>query len=184
MIAFFGLLLFLFLIFPPVAQVMESIMVIHMHMQMPLLVISGLFMADFFQKKYPSLFAKWNENGIPGLLLFSIIMANWLLPRMMDDALTSWTLQAFKYVGLPLLAGVPLKDSWPKLSKKVKNIVLTCFAIVFVLMGMLYILSQVQLCNNYLLSEQITLGWGFITMAICMIIYLGYVLFVDTSDYE
>ena len=159
-------------------------MIIHMHMQMPLLVISGMLMASFFQKKYPAFFAKWNENGLPGLLLFSIIMAYWLLPRTMDDALTSWIVQAFKYGGLPLLAGVPLKDSWPKLSKKLKNLVWTCFAVVFVLMGMLYILSPVQLCNNYLMSEQITLGWGFITMAICMIIYLAYVLFVETSDYE
>ncbi|MDX5475458.1 MAG: hypothetical protein LPK00_07955 [Bacillaceae bacterium] len=182
--AFFGLLLFIFLIFPPVAHLMESIMIIHMHMQMPLLVISGMLMASFFQKKYPAFFAKWNENGLPGLLLFSIIMAYWLLPRTMDDALTSWIVQAFKYGGLPLLAGVPLKDSWPKLSKKLKNLVWTCFAVVFVLMGMLYILSPVQLCNNYLMSEQITLGWGFITMAICMIIYLAYVLFVETSDYE
>ena len=182
--AFFGLLLFIFLIFPPVAQLMESIMIIHMHMQMPLLVISGMLMASFFQKKYPAFFAKWNENGLPGLLLFSIIMAYWLLPRTMDDALTSWIVQGFKYVGLPLLAGVPLRDSWPKLSKKLKNIVWTCFAVVFVLMGMLYILSPVQLCNNYLMAEQITLGWGFITMAVCMIIYLAYVLFVDTSDYE
>ncbi|WP_100334177.1 hypothetical protein [Bacillus alkalisoli] len=184
MMAFFGFLLFILLIFPPVADLMESIMIVHMHMQMPLLVIAGFLMGSWFQKRFPSFFAKWNEDGTPGILLFSIVMAYWLLPRTMDDALTSWAVQWFKYIGLPLLAGVPLRDSWLKLSRRVKNVVWTGFSVTFSGMGMLYTLSPVQLCNNYLLSEQITLGWGFITMAICMVIYLAYVLFVDASDYE
>jgi hypothetical protein len=51
-------------------------------------------------------------------------------------------------------------------------------------MGWLYIQSNAQLCNNYLVNDQIILGWGFITMAICMVIYLIYVFVVDPSQYE
>jgi hypothetical protein len=48
--SFYGLLLWIFLVAPPVANFMESVMVIHMHMQMPMLVIAGMLMARFFQK--------------------------------------------------------------------------------------------------------------------------------------
>ena len=70
----YGFLLWVILILPPVAHVLESVMIIHMHMQMPLLVVSGFFMARFLQLKWPRFFAKWNANGIPGILLFTIIM--------------------------------------------------------------------------------------------------------------
>ena len=47
--SFYGLLLFIFLVLPPVANLMESIMIIHMHMQMPMLVFAGFLMARFFK---------------------------------------------------------------------------------------------------------------------------------------
>jgi hypothetical protein len=47
----YGLLLYIFLMLPPVANLVESIMITHMHMQMPMLVISGMLMARFFQMR-------------------------------------------------------------------------------------------------------------------------------------
>lgn len=113
----YGFLLFLFLILPPVASLLESIMAIHMHMQMPLLAISGLLMARFFQIKFPHFFEKWNGNGIPGMLLFIIIWKFWMIPRTMDEALTIQTVELFKFISLPFLAGIPLRDSWGKLGE-------------------------------------------------------------------
>ncbi|UCZ51431.1 hypothetical protein LGQ02_11125 [Bacillus shivajii] len=180
----YGFLLFIIMALPPVSNLLESIMILHMHMQMPLLVIAGIFMARFFQVKFPNFFKKWNENGIPGILLFIIIMSYWMLPRAMDEALTVQMIQVFKFISLPFLAGVPLRDSWPKLSSVWKNGVIIFFTIMFFVMGWLYVKSPDPLCNNYLLIEQITLGWGFITMAICMVIYLTYIAFINPSDYE
>jgi len=182
--SFYGLLLFIFLVMPPVAQFMESVMVIHMHMQMPLLVIAGMLMARFFQLKFPAFFEKWNERGIPGILLFVLIMGYWMLPRTMDEALTLWTVEGFKFISLPFLAGIALRDSWKKLNSKGKNGVIIVFAILFLALGWLYTGSPIQLCNNYLVIEQITLGWAFILTAICMIIYLTYSFFVNPSDYQ
>ncbi|WP_139192907.1 hypothetical protein [Anaerobacillus arseniciselenatis] len=179
-----GLALFIFLAIPPVASFMESVMVIHMHMQMPMLVIAGLLMAPFFQKQFPNFFEKWNENGIPGILLFIIIISYWLLPRTMDEALSLTSVEIFKFISLPFLAGVPLRDSWKKLSDFSKNFVITLFTIVFLGMGFLYIFVPVQLCNNYLIIEQIALGWAFLLTAVGMIVYLLYVAFVDPSEYE
>ncbi|WP_163971998.1 hypothetical protein [Oceanobacillus halotolerans] len=179
-----GLVSLLFLMLPPVVDILESIMIIHMHMQMPLLVITGALMAPFFQKKFPAFFAKFNTNGIPGILLFMIIMFYWTIPRTMDDALTMPLVEIFKFISLPFLAGVPLRDSWNKLSTVWKNVTFIIFFIQFTGMGILYIVSPVQLCNNYLVMEQVTLGWGFITMAAAILIYLIQLLFINPSDYE
>ncbi|MCF3944352.1 hypothetical protein [Oceanobacillus alkalisoli] len=65
----YGLALFIFLILPPVVTLAESIMAIHMHMQMPFFLIAGVLMTPFFQKKFPHFFEKWNGNGIPGILI-------------------------------------------------------------------------------------------------------------------
>jgi hypothetical protein len=180
----FGLVLLIGLMLPPVANLMESVMIIHMHMQMPMLVIAGFFMARIFLQRFPQFFDKYNQNGIPGILLFIIIIAYWMLPRTMDEALTVQSVEIFKFISLPFLAGVPLRDSWKKLSKPAKNNIITLFTVMFLGMGWLYIQSNAQLCNNYLVIDQIILGWGFITMAICMVIYLIYVFAVDPSQYE
>jgi hypothetical protein len=180
----YGLLFYICIILPPVVNLLESVMIFHMHMQMPMLVIAGFFMARFFQIRFPGFFDKWNSNGVPGILLFSIILVYWMLPRTMDEALTLKSVEIFKFISLPFLAGVPLRDSWKKLRPIGKNAIIIIFTIIFMGMGWLYIGAPTQLCNNYLLIEQITLGWGFLTMAIGMVIYLAYNFFIDPSQYE
>jgi hypothetical protein len=182
--SFYGLLLFIFLVTPPVANFMESIMAIHMHMQMTMLVIAGFLMAKFFQKRFTVFFEKWNSNGIPGITLFVIIMVYWMLPRSMDEALTSQIVEVFKFISLPFLAGISLRDSWKKLRPNGKNAIIICFTVLFIGLGWLYIWSPVQLCNNYLVIEQVTLGWAFLLTAIGMVVYLGYNFFIDPSAYE
>ncbi len=159
-------------------------MIIHMHMQMPLLVVTGFLMAKFLQQKFPRFFDKWNGNGVPGILLFSIIWLYWMMPRTMDEALTVQHVELFKFISLPFLAGIPLRDSWKKISLLLKKIFFISFTVIFLGMGMLYIMAPIQLCNNYLLIEQIALGWGFLTTAFCMIIYLFYFRFTDKPAQE
>lgn len=180
----YGLLLLIILMLPPVSNLMESVMIIHMHMQMPLLVFTGYLMARYVQIRFPAFFDKWNSNGLPGIMLFIIITVYWMLPRAMDEALNDQSVQLFKFFSLPFLAGIPLRDSWNKLNSKGKGLIFVGYTIIFVGMGWLYIYSPMQLCNNYLLIEQITLGWGFITMALCMLIYMLYLTFTDSSQYE
>lgn len=180
----FGLLLYIFLMLPPVANLVESIMVTHMHMQMPALVIAGILMAPFFQKRFSSFFEQWNHNGVPGILLFIVIIVYWTMPRTMDETLTIWGMECFKFISLPFLAGVPLRDSWIKLTKRVRNWIIAGFTIKFFGMGLLYIYSPVQLCNNYLMIEQLTLGWSFVTTGIGTAGYLLYMAMIDPAEYE
>lgn len=180
----YGLLLLAVLALPPVANFLESIMIVHMHMQMPLLVISGFFMGSFFLERFPVFFAKWNENGVPGILLFMVIIGYWMLPRAMDEALTLPVVELFKFISLPFLAGVPLRDSWRKLTGKGRNIVIGFFTALFIAMGWLYIMAPDNLCNSYLVIDQVILGWGYIATAVAFIVYLGYTFFIDPSEYE
>lgn len=179
-----GLAFYIFLMVPPVAHLVESIMVTHMHMQMPALIIAGFLMAPFFQLRFPNFFAKWNQNGVPGILLFIIIVVYWTIPRTMDETLTIGSMELFKFISLPFLAGVPLRDSWSKLTKKVKNWIIIGFTVKFFGMGLLYIYSPDQLCNNYLKIDQLTLGWSFVTTGIGMAGYLLYIVIIDPSKYE
>jgi hypothetical protein len=171
-----GLLLYIVLALPPVAHFFESIMIVHMHMQMPLLVVSGCFMARLFQMRFPDFFAKWNHNGIPGIMMFTLIMIYWTIPKTMDETLTIQSAEWFKFISLPFLAGISLRDSWSKLTLLGKHILIVIFAVKYMGMGLLYIKAPEQLCNNYLLLDQITLGWGFVTTSVCMLIYLLYVV--------
>ncbi len=178
----YGLALFIFLILPPVATLAESIMAIHMHMQMPLFLISGMLMAPFFQKKFPRFFEKWNSNGIPGILLFMIITIYWMIPRTMDEALTITAMEIFKFVSIPFLAGIPLRDSWKKIGVHIQNTVFIVLSVMFAILAWLYIASPTQLCNNYLIVEQKTLGWGFVFLAACIFFYFVQTLFIKMED--
>ncbi|MDQ0157405.1 hypothetical protein [Robertmurraya andreesenii] len=179
-----GLIMLIALMLPPVANLMESVMIIHMHMQMPMLVIAGFFMARLFIEKFPRFFEQYNQNGVPGILLFIVIVSFWMMPRTMDEALTNYGMEVFKFMSLPLLAGVPLRDSWKKLGSAAKNALFVLFAVLFLALGWLYIQANSQLCNNYLVVDQIILGWGFITAAICIVIYLVYSFVIDPTQYE
>ncbi|MDF1510410.1 hypothetical protein PZE06_19950 [Robertmurraya sp. DFI.2.37] len=180
----YGLLLYIFLMLPPVAALFESMMITHMHMQMPMLVISGFLMSGLLLRRSHLFLEKWNHNGIPGITLFMMIMIYWTIPRTMDEALTMQTMEIWKFISLPFLAGVPLRDSWKKLTKAWKNFIIFIFTVKYFGMGALYIWSEESLCNNYLVIDQLTLGWGFITTAICLVIYLVYAFSVNPSDYE
>ncbi|MFD1019565.1 hypothetical protein [Thalassobacillus hwangdonensis] len=181
---FVGMMLLVALALPPVAQLMESIMFIHMHMQMPMLVVAGFLMGGIFQTRFRTFFNKWNENGVPGILLFTIIMVYWMVPRTMDEALTLMSVEAFKFISLPFLAGVPLRDSWKRLNASGKNSLIIIFTVLFVAWGWMYITSETALCNNYLVTDQIILGWGFLATAFCMVMFLVYSFFIDPSQYE
>lgn len=180
----YGLALYIFLILPPVATLAESIMSIHMHIQMPLLAIAGMLMTPFLQQKFPTFFKKWNSNGIPGITLFLIIVFYWLIPRAMDEALTLPAMEIFKFISWPFFVGVPLRDSWKKIGKIGQNFVYVLISVSFGLMAWLYIASPTQLCNNYLIVEQRALGWGFLIIAGCIMLYFIQLLFVDESAYE
>src|SRR5699024_12345146 len=96
--AVYGSFLLIFLMLPPVTHLAESIMSIHMHMQMPLIPIGGMLLRPFLQKKFTSFFEKYNENGIPGVILFFIIMMYWIILKVTVHVLSSEYADDFNFI--------------------------------------------------------------------------------------
>ncbi|MFC4557506.1 hypothetical protein ACFO3D_04705 [Virgibacillus kekensis] len=178
----FGFILFLILLLPPVRNLLESIMVVHMLVQLPLLIFFGWLMADYFQNRFPSFFEKWNANGLPGIILVVIITTYWMIPRTLDEAFGSWEVELFKFVSLPILVRIPLSHSWKTLSSLGRSFVIFNYLPMFGLMAWLYIDAPVRLCNNYLVTEQKVLGWGFLGITVCIILYTLQSVFTDHSE--
>lgn len=179
----YGFALLVFLALPPVRTLLESVMAFHMHMQMMLLFAAGLLMAPFFQKRFGHIFDGFNKTGLPGVVLFIVIVIYWMMPRSMDEALEIWYVELWKFISLPFLAGVPLRDSWKKISKTFEIVLFLVLMAIFSVMAYLYIFAESTLCNNYLMIDQQTVGWGFAFFTLCIIMYILLVLFTDQSQY-
>ncbi|MGM8215677.1 hypothetical protein ACLIA0_08870 [Bacillaceae bacterium W0354] len=178
-----GLLMYVMLIIPPIRIYLESIMVVHMLIQLPLLIISGWLIGSFIVEKLKHTFDQWDSHGVAGIVLIIFITTYWMIPRALDEALISQTHEILKFISLPLV-GFLIADSWKKIKALGKSFVFLNYLSMFVLMGWLYIDSPIQICNNYLVAEQQTLGWGFISLAIAMIVYFLHYVFTDHSTVE
>src|SRR5690625_2494650 len=157
-------------------------MILHMLVQIPLLIVSGWLIGNYVIARYARFFIKWNKNGVPGIILFVIITTYWMIPRVMDETLTLPLIEVFKFVSLPFLAGIPLRDSWIKLGGIGKGFVVLNYIPMFAFMAWLYIDAPIQICNNYLETEQKQLGWGFLAVMLMMISYLVQFVFVDHDE--
>lgn len=155
-------------------------MTVHMLIQLPLLVLAGWFIGSFLTDRFPKFFSNWNENGVSGIILFVFITMYWMIPRAMDDSLSVFMVEVFKYVSLPI-TGILLKDSWPKIKGFGRTFVFLNYLSMFALMGWLYVDAPVQMCNNYLVIEQKTLGWSFVGIAAGMVLFTLVFIFKDHS---
>lgn len=178
----YGIILYLILLLPPVISFLENHMVTHMLLQMPLLIVVGVLIGDYVIKRFPSFFNRWNGSGIPGITLVFLVTMYWMLPRAMDEALALQTVEIFKYVSFPFLVGVPLLDSWRRLKAFGKGFIIFNYIPMFGMMAWLYIDSPIQVCNNYLESEQKMLGWGFLIITLFMLLHILQKVFVDQTE--
>jgi hypothetical protein len=151
-------LLFLVLLAPPVKHTLERSMTMQMLIQIPLLVIVGVLMARALPARASAVIADWNYRGISGLVLVTLTSAFWMLPKALDAAVSVPVVAMAKYLSVPLLIGLPLALSWPRMSFIVKGVLLLeCIATLFRL-GWLYLIWPERLCNLYLLDDQQRLG--------------------------
>lgn len=176
-----GIILYSILVIPPVRDYLESIMVTHMLIQLPLLITVGWLIGRAIIKKWTSFFTNWNTNGIPGITFVVFITMYWMLPRVLDESLTIGNIELFKFISLPIV-GLILRDSWQKIQSLGKSFIFLNYLSMFGLMAWLYIDSPIQICNNYLDTEQKMLGWGFLVITIWMILYLLQAVFTDHSE--
>ncbi len=179
----YGMAIILIFATPFMRTLFESYMFLHMHMQMMLLFIAGLLMAPLLQQKFPNFFEKYNKNGVPFMIIFVTIIIYWMLPRAMDEALELWYVELFKFVSIPLLAGVTLRDSFRKLQPFARFIFMVITALTFGITGVLYTSSESQLCNAYLLADQISVGIGQVAIGVAILAFVFLITFTDQAQY-
>ena len=139
---------------PPVIHALQASMALQMLVQIPLLIAAGYLLRAAVPQRLASVIAAWNLNGISGMLLASFATAFWMLPRTLDAAASDPLFTLVKFVTVPLLIGLPMGLSWPRMNFVVRGVFLMELIAMFFRVGWLYLISPVRLCNNYLLDDQ------------------------------
>jgi hypothetical protein len=150
--------------------------VMHMLVQYPLLAVSGFALGT--GRKIPT-------GWVGPLLVLSIsTLLFWMLPRSLDGALQSWTLHLGKFATLPLLFGMPLALTWPHLHPILRGILKAEAVSMVAVMSFLYTHAPIRICNSYLFSDQVRLGYGFAVAAIALAIVWSIPAFLGTAEHS
>jgi hypothetical protein len=169
-------LLFLVLLAPPVKHALEESMTAQMLLQIPLLVIVGLVLARTLPVRLSGVTDDWNYGGVSGLVLLTVTSVFWMLPRTLDAAVTDPLVAAAKYLSAPLLIGLPLALSWPRMGFIVRGVFLVECIATFFRLGWLYLISPDRLCNLYLLEDQQRLGQLLLLIGAALFLGVGWKL--------
>lgn len=152
---------------PPFAQWWEGAMVRHMLGQYPLLVLAGALLA-------PPGRGIGRDSGqagaIAAILIAAFCISFWTIPRWLDAAVNSYGVDLVKVTTLVLLAGIPAGWAWPRLAPLARAFVLAQLASMFGILGTIYLVAPVRLCNNYLVNEQTILGRSAIAVALGIVL--------------
>lgn len=149
------LIAFSILLLPPIQHVLDGSMTVQMLLQIPLLIGTGYLLSHTaLARQLGQSVAGWNYNGISGLLLASLALIFWMLPRSLDAATGEPAMIAAKFITIPLLIGLPLGLSWPRTTFVIRGFFLAELIAMFFRLGWLYMISPVRFCNNYLLDDQ------------------------------
>lgn len=155
-----GILLGGFLTLPPVADAMESGLLRHALLQIPLLVVAGSLLAAGLPDSLVVGLRRYNGHGAPGTVLAVTLILFWMLPRSLDAALIRTEIEVAKFLTVTG-AGFLLKISWPRLGFVGKSFLLLNATSMLAAVGWLYRVAPVRLCNAYLIDDQATLGTAY-----------------------
>ena len=183
-ISWVGIMLWAALAVPAIRQLLESTMTYQMLVQFPLLAAVGWALAQSVPSSINRRLAAWDQAGISGLLLVSLLSLVWMLPRAMDAAVAVPAISLAKFTSVPLLIGLPLALSWPRASFVVRGIVLAEVVAMTLRLGWLYLISPQRLCTNYLLDDQQRLGQILILIGLSLLLFVAWKLIwghIDTG---
>jgi hypothetical protein len=165
------------LAFPWMRQWMESAMIVHMLVQIPLLAAAGASMAMAVPGPWKARLASWNGNGVSGILMAFGASTWWMVPRALDAALASPVMEVAKFVTLPLLVGAPLSLSWSRLGGMGRGFVIANVLPMWAVVGWLYLAAPVRVCNFYLVEQQAMAGAGLLASSIALAATVGCLAF-------
>jgi hypothetical protein len=168
-----ALLALLALATPWARHALEASMAAQMLLQQPLLIGVGALLSRALPRGLLARLAPWNQLGITGLVLASVAIAFWMVPRMLDASVAEPLVSTAKYLALPLLVGVPFAISWPRMNFIVRGVFLLELIATFFRLGWLYLISPQRLCNLYLLDDQQRLGRYMLAIGAVMLLVVA-----------
>jgi hypothetical protein len=161
-------MLYLLLATPVVRAWMEATMTGHMLLQIPLLAAIGVVSCHLLPERLQNSLLAAAGGAIPCVLLATFASSYWMLPRALDGALTNPLNEAAKFLSLPLLVGLPLGLAWRRLRIIGRSFVCTNAISMLAVLGWLYVIAPVRVCNNYLVDQQEIAGWWMVKLAVLL----------------
>jgi hypothetical protein len=160
---------FYLLLATPIARDwLEVSMSRHMLVQMPLLVVIGIIAARLVPRRtQDSLLIRFG-GAWPCVIAALFASSYWMLPRALDAALTDPWAEVAKFLSLPFLVGFPLVLAWRRLTLIGRGFVWTNFFSMLAVLGWLYIVAPVRVCNSYLVNDQENAGWYMVIASVLL----------------
>ena len=162
---------------PGMREALERVMATHMLVQIPLLAVAGAMAVTGLRPEWRLRIDAWNRGGVSGMLLALIASSWWMVPRALDLALASPAMELTKFVTLPLMVGVPLALSWDRLGAIGRGFVIANVLPMWAVVGWLYVVAPVRLCNFYLVEQQVAAGFGLLGAAVVLGVTVGALAF-------
>lgn len=172
-----GALLLGVLSLPGVRGALERVMVTHMLVQIPALAVAGALMSAGVSSNWKARIARWNQGGVSGMALALIASSWWMVPRALDLALASPAMELTKFVSLPLLVGAPVALSWGSLGTIGRGFMIANVLPMWAVVGWLYVVAPVRVCNFYLVDQQVMAGGGLLVASIVGATVIGVLAF-------
>jgi hypothetical protein len=144
---------------------LESSMVLHMLVQIPLLAWTGYCSGHAWMRSQPAgatgralgIVQSFNAGGVTGILGASFVMALWMLPRLLDLARLDGFADAIKFISVPF-AGLAVALSWPRLPAIARAVVHLEVIATLARFGWGYLAADQRLCLAYLTEDQQVAG--------------------------
>ncbi|HRP75128.1 MAG TPA: hypothetical protein PK725_05280 [Rhodocyclaceae bacterium] len=156
---------------PAVRTWLETSMSVHMLVQIPLLAAIGIVAMRLLPGTTQNMLLAAAGGAIPCVLIATFASSYWMLPRAIDAVLVDPLAEAAKFVSLPLLVGAPLALAWRQLGLIGRGFVWTNFISMLAVLGWLYIVAPVRVCNSYALFEQERAGWLMVQLAVGLLVW-------------
>jgi hypothetical protein len=174
-------ILYLLLGTPMARDWLEATMSRHMLMQMQLLVILGIVGCRLLPVSWQNAVLARVGGSVPCVIVALFASSYWMLPRALDAALTEPLAEVGKFLSLPLLVGFPLVLAWRRLTLIGRGFVWTNFISMLAVLGWLYIVAPVRVCNSYLVNDQEHAGWYMVIGSILLFVWWLATLFIGSG---
>ena len=142
---------------PVTAKWYEATMSSHMLLQLPLLGLCGWLLPSLFPGIIRPLY-RFDPYGAIAVVVFTGCSLFWMLPVNLDLTVSDSLYRAVKVITVPVGIGLALRWIWLRSHAVLKIVVLFELWASVTRLGWLYLESPIQLCSNYLISEQQFVG--------------------------